>query len=67
MSAAISQHLKTIEVKCKVYDERVCNILTFLSKFNICKLTDITVHVSLFLQYGSKLYDWKCLDFAVRT
>jgi hypothetical protein len=49
-----------------VYDERVCNILTFLSKFNICKLTDITVHVSLFLQYGSKLYDWKCLDFAVR-
>lgn len=32
MSAAISQHLKTLEVKCEVYDERVHNVLTFLSK-----------------------------------
>ncbi|CAD6254350.1 unnamed protein product [Miscanthus lutarioriparius] len=35
MSAAISQHLKTVEVRCEVYDERVRNVLTFLSKLNI--------------------------------
>jgi hypothetical protein len=63
MSAAISQHLKVLEVKCEVYDDRVHNVLTFLSKqLNICKLTDITVTFSLFLQYASKLYEWKCLD-----
>ena len=63
MSAAISQRLKTVEVKSQVYDERVRNVLTFLSKLNICKLTYIiSVTFSLFLQYGSKLYEWKCLD-----
>ena len=63
ISAEISRHLKTLEVKCEVYDERISNVLTFLSeKLNICKLTDITVTFSLFLQYGSKLYEWKCLD-----
>ncbi|CAD6257723.1 unnamed protein product [Miscanthus lutarioriparius] len=35
MSAAISQHLKAVEVKCQVYDERVRNVLTFLSKLDI--------------------------------
>ncbi|OQU83084.1 hypothetical protein SORBI_3005G073600, partial [Sorghum bicolor] len=32
MSTAISQHLKTLEVKCEVYDERINKLLTFLSK-----------------------------------
>ena len=49
MSAAISQHLKAVEVKCQVYDERVRNVLTFLSKLDICKLTYIiTVTFSYF-------------------
>jgi hypothetical protein len=37
ISAAISQHLKTVEVRCEVYDETVRNVLMFLSKLNICK------------------------------
>ncbi|KAG0529162.1 hypothetical protein BDA96_05G074500 [Sorghum bicolor] len=37
ISTEISQHLKTLEVNCEVYDKRVCNVLTFLSKkLNIC-------------------------------
>ncbi|CAD6343202.1 unnamed protein product [Miscanthus lutarioriparius] len=48
ISAEISRHFKTLEVKCEVYDERISNVLTFLSeKLNI-----------LWFQ----LYEWKCLD-----
>jgi len=48
ISTEISQHLKTLEVNCEVYDKRVCNVLTFLSKkLNICKLTHIIVLVFL--------------------
>ncbi|XP_066342798.1 F-box/LRR-repeat protein At5g02910-like isoform X2 [Miscanthus floridulus] len=32
MSAAISQHFKMLEIKCEVYDDRVHNVLMFLSK-----------------------------------
>lgn len=48
ISAAISQELKIVEVKCEVVNETVLNVLKFLSKHNICKLPSITLHV-LFL------------------
>ncbi|CAN6380889.1 unnamed protein product [Urochloa humidicola] len=34
-SAAISEHLKKVELKCEVVDNRVLNVLKFLSAFNI--------------------------------
>lgn len=68
ISAAVSQHLNTVEIKCEVYGERVRNVLAFLSKLNICKLTDITVQVFLFLTVCYQfvyLYEMKCLNLAV--
>ncbi|CAM0146240.1 unnamed protein product [Urochloa decumbens] len=35
-SAAISEHLKTVEIKCEVVDEEVNEILKFLCTLNIC-------------------------------
>ena len=37
-SNVISEHLKIVEVKCEVVDEKVLNVLEFLSKLGICKL-----------------------------
>ncbi|CAL4981959.1 unnamed protein product [Urochloa decumbens] len=34
-SAAISEHLSTVEIKCEALDERVSNVLKFLGKLNI--------------------------------
>ncbi|CAL4895732.1 unnamed protein product [Urochloa decumbens] len=34
-STAISEHLKIVEVKCEVLDEKIQNVLEFLSKLNI--------------------------------
>ncbi|KAL6658638.1 hypothetical protein ACP70R_004224 [Stipagrostis hirtigluma subsp. patula] len=34
-SAAISEHLTTVEIKCEVIDERVFKVLKFLCTFNI--------------------------------
>ncbi|CAL4989070.1 unnamed protein product [Urochloa decumbens] len=34
-SAAISEHLSTVEIKCEALDERVFNVLKFLGKLNI--------------------------------
>ncbi|KAG2560904.1 hypothetical protein PVAP13_8KG096500 [Panicum virgatum] len=45
-SNAISEHLKVVEVKCEVVDDRVINILKFLNKLAICKLQ---CHCSHFL------------------
>jgi hypothetical protein len=42
-TTAISEHLKIVEVKCDVVDEKVCKILKLLSTFNIRKLTSHTV------------------------
>jgi hypothetical protein len=36
---AISEHLKIVEVKCSVVDDRILKVLKFLSAFNICKIT----------------------------
>ncbi|CAL4937865.1 unnamed protein product [Urochloa decumbens] len=36
LSSAMSAHLKRLEIKCEMVDERVLKVLTFLSKFNIC-------------------------------
>ncbi|CAL4994607.1 unnamed protein product [Urochloa decumbens] len=36
ISAAMSQHLKIVEVKCEVVDDTVLNVLKFLSKHNMC-------------------------------
>ncbi|XP_066338126.1 uncharacterized protein [Miscanthus floridulus] len=33
---AISEHLKIVEVKCEVVDEKMLNVLKFLSKLSIC-------------------------------
>ncbi|CAL4994663.1 unnamed protein product [Urochloa decumbens] len=35
-SNEISEHLKVVEVKCKVVDNRVLNVLEFLNKLGIC-------------------------------
>ncbi|CAL4981843.1 unnamed protein product [Urochloa decumbens] len=35
-SNEISEHLKVVEVKCKVVDDRVLNVLKFLNKLGIC-------------------------------
>ncbi|XP_066337053.1 uncharacterized protein [Miscanthus floridulus] len=35
-SNVISEHLKIVEVKCEVVDEKVLNVLKFLSKLSIC-------------------------------
>ncbi|KAM0900101.1 hypothetical protein ACQ4PT_020824 [Festuca glaucescens] len=43
-SAAISEHLKTVEVKCNSVDAEVLKILKFLGTLNICKLTANTLH-----------------------
>ena len=37
-SNVISEHLKTVEVKCEVVDDEVLNVLKFLNKLGICKL-----------------------------
>ena len=42
--SAISKHLKIVEVKCNVVDERIQKVLKFLSAFNIGKLA-ITLFV----------------------
>jgi hypothetical protein len=43
-SAAISEHLKTVEVKCNSVDAEVLKILKFLGTLNISKLTANTLH-----------------------
>ncbi|KAL6868153.1 hypothetical protein ACP4OV_014998 [Aristida adscensionis] len=35
-SAAISEHLKIVEINCEVVDDRVYRVLKFLCTFNIC-------------------------------
>ncbi|CAO2152169.1 unnamed protein product [Urochloa humidicola] len=35
-SVEISEHLKVVEVKCEVVDDRVLNVLEFLNKLGIC-------------------------------
>ncbi|RCV15475.1 hypothetical protein SETIT_3G059100v2 [Setaria italica] len=37
-STAISEHLKIVEIKCEVLDQKIQNVLEFLSKLNIRKL-----------------------------
>ncbi|KAG2556506.1 hypothetical protein PVAP13_8NG081000 [Panicum virgatum] len=37
-SNVISEHLKTVEIKCEVVDAKVLNVLKFLNKLGICKL-----------------------------
>lgn len=39
VSAAVLEHLKIVEIKCEVVDERVHEVLKFLSTLNICKIT----------------------------
>ena len=39
-SAAVSECLKVVEVKCQVVDEKVQEVLKFLCTFNICKWTN---------------------------
>jgi hypothetical protein len=36
-STTMPEHLKAIEVKCEVVDEKVHNVLQFLCTFNFCK------------------------------
>jgi len=48
-SVGISEHLKIVEVKCEVIDERVLKVLQFLCKFSIRKLTYISPCASIFL------------------
>jgi hypothetical protein len=37
-SAAMSEHLKIVEIKCEAVDFRVLDVLKFLSKLSIRKL-----------------------------
>ncbi|WVZ53637.1 hypothetical protein U9M48_004549, partial [Paspalum notatum var. saurae] len=44
ISAAISDHLKIVEVKCEVIDNGVVKLLKFISTFNICfKLDEVEI------------------------
>ncbi|KAF8703737.1 hypothetical protein HU200_031824 [Digitaria exilis] len=47
-AAAISEHLKIVEVKCEVVDERVYKVLKLLCTFNIRKLINNAIE---FFQY----------------
>jgi hypothetical protein len=38
-AAAISGHLKIVEVKCEVIDDKVIKVMKFMSSFYISKLT----------------------------
>ena len=46
--SAISEHLKIVEVKCNVVDERILKVLKFLHAFNIRKLTMTLLMFSIF-------------------
>jgi len=39
IAAAISGHLKIVEVKCEVIDDKVIKVLKFVSSFYVSKLT----------------------------
>jgi hypothetical protein len=47
-ASATSEHLKIVEVKCNVVDEKIREVLKFLMAFNIRKLTNntsLTLHI----------------------
>lgn len=44
-AAAISEHLKIVEVKCEVVDERVYKVLKLLCTFNIRKLINNAIRI----------------------
>ncbi|KAF8719459.1 hypothetical protein HU200_024179 [Digitaria exilis] len=44
-AAAISEHLKIVEVKCEVFDERVYKVLKLLCTFNIRKLINNAIEI----------------------
>jgi hypothetical protein len=48
-SATISQHLKTVVVKCETVNEKVLNILKFFGALNICKITTNFSNVYLYI------------------
>ena len=50
-SAAISEYLKKVELKCEVVDDSVLKVLKFLSTYNICKLTGNAPCASIFLTF----------------
>nr|ACS49655.1 F-box family-1 [Oryza ridleyi] len=55
-SSAISKHLKLVEVKCEVIDERVIKVLKYLSAFNICKaLACILEHSPVLRKFSLKI------------
>jgi len=47
-SAAISEYLMKVELKCEVVDDSVLKVLKFLSTYNICKLTGNAPCASIF-------------------
>ncbi|TVU16831.1 hypothetical protein EJB05_36986, partial [Eragrostis curvula] len=51
-SAANSEYLKTVEVKCSVVDERILNVLRFLHVINICKQNRFS-HASMFMVFAT--------------
>jgi hypothetical protein len=51
-STAISEHLKTVEVKCKAVGLNVVKVLKFLCTFGICKTTSDFFHLFLNLNFA---------------
>uniref|UniRef100_A0A0D9XQ51 FBD domain-containing protein n=1 Tax=Leersia perrieri TaxID=77586 RepID=A0A0D9XQ51_9ORYZ len=58
ISAAMLKHLEIVEVKCEVVDERVLNVLKFLGRLNICKIT-IGTYVFSYLFKFKLTAEWK--------
>jgi hypothetical protein len=64
-SSAISEHLKIVEVKCSVVDDRILKVLEFLSAFNIRKLTSDPLHAFCILNKFSYMRK-KLIEQAVK-
>ncbi|RLN29921.1 hypothetical protein C2845_PM05G22100 [Panicum miliaceum] len=58
-TAVILEHLKEIEVKCEVVDEKVHKVLKFLCTFNICKHTGDPLDVICISEIYPLLWEWK--------
>jgi len=48
-SAAISEYLRKVELKCEVVDDSVLKVFKFLPTYNICMLTGNAPCTSIFL------------------
>lgn len=68
-SPTLSEHLKLVEIKCDLVDERVLNVLKFLKTFNICKLNHhylFSIFQDCSLRYDNKTASNKIYRLHIR-